>query len=66
MRWLSWALGADVARPDRRALGYWLLSYLYRWVIFAGIFWLSYQFDPRLGAVVFGIVIVMLIARPVA
>ena len=66
VRWLSWALGADVARPDRRALGYWLLSYLYRWVIFAGIFWLSYQFDPRLGAVVFGIVIVMLIARPLA
>jgi len=66
VRWLSLALGAEVARPDRRALGYWVLSYLYRWVIFAGIFWISYQVDPRFGAVVFGIVITMLIVRPLA
>ena len=64
VRWLSRALGAQMARADGRALGYWVLSYLYRWVIFAGIFWLAYQVDPRLGSVVFGIVIVMLILRP--
>ncbi|MEO1472116.1 MAG: hypothetical protein AAFV86_24040, partial [Pseudomonadota bacterium] len=47
-------LGADRAderRGDGRGPGfiaYWLLSYAYRWVIFAGIFWLAYGIDPRL------------------
>ena len=64
VRWLSRALGAKMAPPEGRALGYWVLSYLYRWIIFAGIFWLAYQVDPRLGSGVFGIVIVMLVLRP--
>lgn len=49
---------------DRFDLGYWVISYLYRWSIFAGIFWLSYQFDPRLSPVVFAITVMMLVVRP--
>lgn len=45
-------------------LGYWVISYLYRWTIFIGIFWLSYQFDPRLSPVVAVISLMMLVVRP--
>lgn len=50
---------------DQFDLGYWFVSYLYRWTIFAGIFWLSYQFDPRLSPVVLAITLMMLVVRPV-
>lgn len=64
MAWLSRRLGAKVGPPARVALTYWGLSYLYRWVIFAGIFWLAYQVDPRLGVPVFAVVVIMLVLRP--
>jgi len=59
------ALGATIAKPHRGELAYWALSYLYRWVIFAGIFWLVYQVDPRLGPVFAAIIVMMLILRPI-
>ncbi|MEL6466191.1 MAG: M50 family metallopeptidase [Pseudomonadota bacterium] len=62
--WLGRQLGADMPTPSPGLLAYWVISYLYRWVIFAGIFWLAYQLDPRLAAPVFGIVILMLVIRP--
>ncbi|MEO0764706.1 MAG: hypothetical protein AAFY75_01710 [Pseudomonadota bacterium] len=62
--WFGRCLGADVGRPKPWLLVYWALSYLYRWVIFAGIFWLAYQFDPRFAVPVAGIIVAMLIIRP--
>ncbi|MEM7290387.1 MAG: hypothetical protein AAF412_08500, partial [Pseudomonadota bacterium] len=53
------------AKVDRFDLGYWFVSYLYRWIIFVGIFWLSYQFDPRLAPVVAIITLMMLFVRPI-
>jgi hypothetical protein len=52
-------------KVERFDLGYWIVSYLYRWTIFAGIFWLSYQFDPRLSPIVGAITLMMLVVRPV-
>lgn len=49
---------------DRFDLGYWAIAYLYRWSIFVGIFWLSYQFDPLLSPVVLAITVMMLVVRP--
>jgi hypothetical protein len=63
---LGRTLGADFPAPRPLPLLYWVLSYLYRWVIFAGIFWLAYQFDPRFAVLVFGLVIAMLIVRPLS
>lgn len=56
-------LGADEPL-NRFDFGYWILSYLYRVTIFAGIFWIAYQFDPRFSVVVAGISIMMLVVRP--
>lgn len=57
-------LGATAAPPNRGDLLYWGLSYLYRWTIFAGIFWLVYQFDKRLAPIVLVGVAMMLVVRP--
>ena len=60
-----WLLGGPKPQFDRFHLTYWVLSYAYRWVIFAGIFWLSYSVDPRLSWVVAAISIMTLVIRPV-
>ena len=57
-------LGADLSRPNRWALAYWGASYVYRWTIFAGVFWIAYQFDPRLAVPVLAIVAMLLVVRP--
>ncbi len=57
-------LGAPAGAPNRGDLLYWGISYAYRWTIFAGIFWLAYQFDWRLGPVVLIAVAMMLVVRP--
>ena len=63
--WLTRRLGGKAEAPEKPYLGYWLMSYSYRWILFGGIFWIFYQMDERL-AVPVGIVIFMtLIGRPV-
>ena len=57
-------LGAALPPPVSADLTYWVLSYAYRWTIFAGIFWLVYQFDPRLAPVALAIVVLTLVVRP--
>lgn len=59
------ALGVDAPAPGRLELGYWVLSYIYRWTIFAGVFWLAYRFDPRLATVVAVVTVMLLIVRPI-
>ncbi|MFK7752890.1 MAG: hypothetical protein AB8B51_10090 [Sedimentitalea sp.] len=58
------AMGATIPPPNRFDLSYWVVSYLYRWTIFAGIFWLIYQFDKRLGPLAVIIVVMTLVVRP--
>lgn len=58
-------MGGDAPRPAAGLLGYWALSYLYRWTIFAGIFWMLYQFDTRLAPLAVFIVAMTLIVRPI-
>lgn len=58
------ALGAPLQRPNGADLLYWCVSYGYRWVIFAGIFWIAFQFDPRLAPLVLVIVAMLLVIRP--
>lgn len=60
-----WLLGGVWRTAPVWRLVYWVASYAYRWVIFAGIFWIAYSVDPRLAAPVALITIVLLIARPV-
>ena len=62
--WLARRLGAALPAPDPFDLGYWTLAYLYRWTIFAGIFWLAYRVDPNVGYGVLGVTAMMLIVRP--
>jgi putative peptide zinc metalloprotease protein len=62
--WVARLFGARAAPVNRIDLGYWIISYLYRWTIFAGIFWLSYQFDPRLSVAVLVVTVMMLVVRP--
>lgn len=62
--WTARLLGAPLPRPARGELAYWLLSYGYRWTVFAGIFWLIYQVDPRLGPLALGLVLMSLVVRP--
>lgn len=57
-------LGADLPRQRRSELMYWVLSYAYRWTIFAGIFWIFYQIDPRLAPVALAVVLMTLVVRP--
>jgi len=55
----------DTSKPvSRGALIYWILSYAYRWTIFAGIFWLAYRFDPRLATIAGIVSVLLLIVRP--
>ena len=58
------ALGADIPKPGRLELIYWIIAYAYRWTIFAGVFWLAYCFDPRLAVLVGGVAAMLLIVRP--
>jgi hypothetical protein len=58
------ALGADLSPPKRGELLYWIISYLYRWTIFAGIFWIAYKIDPRLGPPIAIVTVMMLVLRP--
>ena len=58
------ALGAKSDPANKADLLYWVISYAYRWTIFAGIFWLTYQFDPRLAPLVLAVVVMLLIIRP--
>ncbi|MCY4179523.1 MAG: hypothetical protein OXD48_04490, partial [Litoreibacter sp.] len=60
------ALGAEAPRPGRAELGYWVVSYLYRWTIFASVFWLAYRFDPRLGTVIALVAAMLLVVRPLS
>lgn len=57
-------LGGEAPRPAIGLLAYWLVSYLYRWTIFAGIFWMLYQFDTRLAPLAVLIVVMTQIVRP--
>lgn len=63
--WLARLLGADMAAPDRYDLLYWIASYTYRVVLFAGIFWIAYSFDPGLAVPVALVSVMLLIVRPV-
>ncbi|MEM7710781.1 MAG: M50 family metallopeptidase, partial [Pseudomonadota bacterium] len=58
-------LGGQAPRPDRADMAYWWLSYLYRWVIFVGVFWLAYRIDPRLALPVGLALAMLLVVRPV-
>jgi hypothetical protein len=58
-------LGVAAPKPDKIPLVYWLISYAYRWTIFAGVFWLAYRFDPRLATVVAVVTGMLLIVRPI-
>lgn len=58
-------LGADAARPGRLEFGYWIISYAYRWTIFASVFWIAYRFDPRLANVILIAAITLLVIRPI-
>lgn len=60
----GWLLGGPKQHVDRFHMGYWVLSYLYRWVIFAGIFWAAFIIDPRLAWIVAGISLLTLVLRP--
>ncbi|MEO9826880.1 MAG: hypothetical protein ABJF50_20965 [Paracoccaceae bacterium] len=57
-------LGADLPKPGRLELTYWIIAYAYRWTIFAGVFWLAYRFDPRLAVLVGAVAAMLLIVRP--
>lgn len=48
----------------RPLLTYWALAFVYRCMIFAGIFWLAYQLDPRLAWVPAAIGAMLLFGRP--
>ena len=63
--WVSRLMGASLPKPAKIELGYWLLSYIYRWTIFAGIFWILYQFDPRLAPIAATLVCLTLVIRPI-
>lgn len=58
-------LGVSAPKPGAIPLVYWLVSYAYRWTIFAGVFWLAYRFDPRLATVVAVVTGMLLIVRPI-
>ena len=58
------ALGAALAAPDSADLGYWVIAYLYRISLFAGIFLLARQFDPGLGFAVLAVVVTLFVVRP--
>ncbi len=57
-------LGVEAPSARGWELAYWILAYAYRWTIFAGIFWLSYRFDPRLAGLIAVIAVTLLVVRP--
>lgn len=59
-----WLLGAERQQVSTYHFIYWVLSYAYRWVIFAGIFWGAFVIDPRLSWVVAAIALMILVVRP--
>lgn len=61
----SWMMGGAARPVSGYHLGYWVLSYAYRWVIFAGIFWIAFTIDPRLAIPVALIALVSLAVRPI-
>ncbi|MEM9582353.1 MAG: hypothetical protein AAGA08_04490 [Pseudomonadota bacterium] len=61
---LAQLLGAKTQPIIGSDLAYWILSYSYRWTIFAGIFWLIYQFDKRLSPIAVAVILMTLVARP--
>ena len=64
-RALVWrAFGVDAVRPGTLEFAYWLISYAYRWTIFAGVFWIAYRFDPRLSALIAAAAATLLVIRP--
>lgn len=63
--WAARAIGASLPPPGRGALAYWVISYAYRWTIFATVFWIAYRFDPRLAPVVAIVAVLLLVVRPV-
>ena len=58
-------IGASAGPSGAGYLAYWLACSLYRWVIFAGIFWIAYAIDPRLAWAVIPLALMILIIRPV-
>lgn len=62
--WVANRLGAALPRVDTIDLSYWVVSYAYRWTIFAGIFWVAYQVDTRLAPVVLTLILLALVLRP--
>ncbi|MEM7488611.1 MAG: M50 family metallopeptidase [Pseudomonadota bacterium] len=58
-------LGGTAPAPDPVDMAYWWLSYLYRWVIFTGVFWIAYRVDPRLALPVGLALAMLLIVRPI-
>lgn len=60
-----WLLGGAWRAAPIWRLIYWAASYSYRWVIFAGIFWIAYSIDPRLAVPVALITLILLILRPI-
>lgn len=60
-----WLLGGAWRAAPVWRLIYWAASYSYRWVIFAGIFWIAYSIDPRLAVPVALITLILLILRPI-
>lgn len=63
--WVTRRLGGKAPAPGSGALAYWAISYLYRWTIFLGVFWIAYRFDPRLAPLVLAVTLLLLVARPV-
>lgn len=51
---------------ERPLLIYWTLAFVYRCLIFAGIFWLAYQVDPRLAWAPAVIGAMLLVGRPLS
>ncbi|MEL6170170.1 MAG: hypothetical protein AAFR35_15900 [Pseudomonadota bacterium] len=62
---VSRIVGVDAPAPGSLEILYWVVSYVYRWTIFAGVFWLAYRFDPRLSSVVAVVALLLLVVRPV-
>lgn len=59
-----WMMGGPAKPVSGFHLGYWTLSYAYRWVIFAGIFWITYTIEPLASVPVLGIALISLVLRP--
>ena len=63
-QWVGRRLGAGVPAPAAGDLAFWVASYLYRWIIFAGVFWIAYRIDPRLAVPAGLVAAMLLVVRP--